>query len=435
MRIRTLLCLGLMGLLGALAFSNRVTAQDPSGQTHYRVIDLGTLGGSFSSGNAINQIGWVTGNSTNASGVELATLWLRGLQIPLGTLGGPNSDVAWPVKSNLGLISGVSQTAQADPLGETFSCPAFFGPSTYSCAAFAWQNGKMTQLPGLGGNNSIGAGDNDLGQIVGWAEEDVNDPTCAPPSPGAVQYLQFEAALWQRDREGNWEVTELPPYPGDPDGAATAINDLGQTVGISGTCDVAIGAYSAIHALLWEHGQPIDLGAFGGHGWNTPQAINNRGVVVGFDNGPDDVVDGQLQFRWVAFIWTKETGTVKIGFLPGDQMSQATDVNNQNQVVGVSYADYSFDNPRAFIYQNRTITPLNSLIGSASADWDITATGGINDQGQIAAQANPVLNGVVNTNVAHAVLLAPANPGDPMAYGEIHTVVMSRGGERGRLIR
>jgi probable HAF family extracellular repeat protein len=430
MKIRTLVSLGLMSLLAALAFSIRLTAQDSPQPVHYRLIDLGTLGGPFSSGNAINAIGWITGNSTKASGAQLATVWLGGLQIPLGTLGGPNSDVAWPVKSNFGLISGISQTSQPDPLGESFSCPAFFGPSTYSCVAFAWQNGQMTQLPGLGGNNSIGGGDNDLGQIVGWAEEDLNDPTCAPPAPGAVQYLQFEATLWQRDREGIWQVTELPPYPGDPDGAATAINDLGQAVGISGTCDVAIGAYSAIHPLLWEHGQPIDLGDFGGHGWNTPQAINNRGVVVGFDNGPNDVIDGQLQFRWVAFIWTKETGTVKIGFLPGDQMSQATDVNNRDQIVGVSYADYSFDNPRAFIYQNRTITSLNSLIGSASANWDITATGGINDRGEIAAQANPVSNGVVNANVAHAVLLIPCSPEDPVAYGKIHTFAMPRTGER-----
>lgn len=413
-----------VGLLASIGVTSRLTAQNsPSQQPrHYRVIDLGTLGGSVSAGNAVNNAGWVTGFSTEASSVQLATLWANGRQIPLGTLGGPNSDVAWPVKNDFGLISGISENGKPDPLGETFSCPAFGLVSGNSCVAFAWQGDHMVQLPGLGGNNSIGGGDNDLGQIVGWAEDATQDSTCVSGG-GLTQILQFEATLWQRDRHGNWQVRELPPYAGDPDGAATAINDLGQAVGISGQCDVAIGAYSAIHALLWEDGQPISLGSLGGSGWNTPQAINSRGVVVGFDNGPNDVISGALQFRWQAFIWTKENGMVSLGALPGDEMSQATDVNDQNQIVGVSYLDYNFDNPRAFIYQNGAMTPLNSLIGSASENWDVSSTGGINDRGEIGAQANVVSNGVV-TAEAHAVLLIPCDPDDPVAYGETRQFVI-----------
>ena len=423
MKRQNLPCLASVIALSAFALVIRLVAQDPAGPPHYRVLDLGTLGGPVSAGNAINNIGWVTGFSTKADGTLLATLWANGAQIPLGTLGGPNSNIAWPVKNNFGLISGVSENGVHDPLNETFSCPAFGFFSGNSCVAFAWQNGVMTQLPGLGGNNSIGAGDNDLGQIVGWAEKNVADPTCAPPSPSATQFLQFEATLWERDFSGKWRVRELPPLPGDPDGAATAINDLGQAVGISGQCDVAIGAYSAIHALLWENGKPVDLGNLGGHGWNTPAAINNRGVITGFVNGPNDVVNGQLQIRWVSFNWTRERGMKGIGPLPGDAMSQATDINDLNQIVGVSYSDFSFDNPRAFIYQNGTITPLNSLIGSATANWDISSTGGIDDLGVIAAQANIVSNGVV-TSAAHAVLLVPSAPDDPVAYGEPQRVVV-----------
>lgn len=404
-----------------------VVAAIPSGAqaplerpVHYRVMDLGTLGGPVSAANAINNIGWATGFSTEASGVQLATLWAGGAQIPLGTLGGPGSDVAWPVKNNFGLISGVSENGKADPLGETFSCPAFNLLSGNSCVAFAWQFGHMTQLPGLGGNNSIGAGDNNLGQIVGWAEKSVHDASCAPPAAGAVQFLQFEATLWQRDWSGGWRVQELPPFAGDPDGAATAINDRGQAVGISGQCDVAIGAYSAIHALLWENGEPIDLGNLGGHGWNTPGAINNRGVIAGFANGPNDVVGGQLQFRFLAFIATKGQSMQSLGTLPGDAMSEATDINDENQVVGVSFADFFFDNPRAFIWQNDKMTELNSLIGSASAKWDISSTGGINDRGEIAAQANVISNGVVTTE-AHAVLLVPCDADDAVGYGETHS--------------
>jgi probable HAF family extracellular repeat protein len=345
--------------------------------------------------------------SSNETGdtVQLATLWLPGQQIPLGTLGGPSSNVLWPVKNNSGLISGVTENGSHDPLNETFSCPVFGFGSGNSCVAFAWKNGRMTQLPGLGGNNSIGAGVNNRGQIVGWAENPIHDPTCVSRR-GLVQVLQFEAVIWEVN-EGQWQVRQLPPYPGDPDSAATAINDAGQVVGISGLCSVAIGGYSAIHAVLWEGGHPIDLHNLGGHGWNTPAAINNRGAVVGFANQPNDVSNGSLAFLPEAFLWTREGGIQGLRTLPGDAISEATDINDEGQVVGVSYGGTDFSNPRAFIYQNGMMTPLNQLLSkSDQAGFYISSTGGINDLGEIAAQANLVSNGVVTTTL-HAVLLVP----------------------------
>jgi probable HAF family extracellular repeat protein len=391
-------------VIAALLSPPRLGAQQA---VSYRVVDLGTLGGSVSSGNTINDLGWVMGSSNETGDlIQLATLWLPGQQIPLGTLGGPSSNVFWPVKSDSGLISGTSENGMHDPLNETFSCPVFGFASGNSCVAFAWKNGQIAQLPGLGGNNSIGGGDNNRGQIVGWAENAVHDPTCISGG-GLVQVLQFEAVVWELN-DGRWQVRELPPYPGDPDSAATAINDAGQVVGISGTCDVAIGAYSAIHAVLWQNGRPIDLHNLGGHGWNTPVAINEQGVVAGFANQPDDLAGGSLAFLPEAFIWTPEGGMRGLGTLPGDAISEATDINAAGQVVGVSYASADFSNPRAFIYQGGRMTPLNQLLSkSDQASFDISSTGGINDRGEIAAQANLVANGVV-TSTLHAVLLVPA---------------------------
>ena len=125
MRTRTLMNLAKASFLAALPLSTPLVAQGQPTPVHYRVIDLGTLGGSTSSGNAINNLGWVTGSSNEASGAQIATLWIDGLQIPLGTLGGPSSDVAWPVKNNFGLISGITENGKHDPLNESFSCPAF----------------------------------------------------------------------------------------------------------------------------------------------------------------------------------------------------------------------------------------------------------------------------------------------------------------------
>jgi len=160
---------------------------------------------------------------------------------PLGTLGGANSAVAWPVKSNNGVIVGISETADADPLGEDFSCWPFFAagvPTGKICKGFRWQNGQMTALPPFpGGYSSYATGINNQGKVVGWAENGIHDPTCDP----SFQILQFRAAMW----ELNGTMHELPPLPGDSTSAATAINDLGQVVGISGDCGIAVGSVIA----------------------------------------------------------------------------------------------------------------------------------------------------------------------------------------------
>src|SRR5262249_14705682 len=225
-----------LALLAALLMPVHRGAQDSPNPTHYVVFDLGTLGGANAGGNSINNINnpsWVTGTSTlDGNQVAHAALWVNGSKIDLGALGGPgsNSGIAWPVKNEHGIIVGFSETAEVNPLGERFSCPSFFlgVPRTgHSCQGFKWANGTMTPLPTLGGFNSYATGVNNRGQVVGWAENTVHDPTCVPPR----QVLQFRAVMWGRK---NSEIQELPPLPGDTSSAATAINDEGQVVGISG---------------------------------------------------------------------------------------------------------------------------------------------------------------------------------------------------------
>src|SRR5262249_39574326 len=144
---------------------------DQGEPSRYHVIKLPTLGGA-SAGNSINNLFWVSGQS-NLAGDQImrASLWLFGFfQIDLGTLGGPTRAVLWPVKNNRGLISGVAETADLDPLGEEWSCSAFFPTSTgHICRGFVWERGKMRGLPTLGGNNGFATGTNNLGQTVGWA--------------------------------------------------------------------------------------------------------------------------------------------------------------------------------------------------------------------------------------------------------------------------
>jgi probable HAF family extracellular repeat protein len=239
---------------------------------------------------------------------------------------------------------------------------------------FKWQNGQMKALPTLGGNNGFATAVNDRGQIVGWAENKVHDPTCVAP-----QVLQFEAVVWG---PGDNQIQQLLPYGSDPDSAATGINHDGQVVGISGICQNAVGNQSAAHALLWNNGVPVDLGNLGGRAWNTPMAINNRGVIVGFSDLVGDQGGSNPNFH--AFRWVQPGPMQDLGTLSGDAISEALGVNAQGQIVGVSFAE-GFANPRAFIFQHGSMVDLNTLTQQNSPVY-LEVGGDINDEGVIVGQ-------------------------------------------------
>ncbi len=368
----------------------------------YTVVSLATLGGASSGANSINNRNWASGLSSLASSSYIhAALWENGgAPIDLGTLGGPNSAVEWPVNNDRGLIAGISETNEAQKLGETWSCAEGFfpqPPSGHICRGFAWQNHHMTQLPTLGGNNGFATGANDRGQIVGWAETRNHDSTCTPP-----QVLGFEAVIYQL--KGGSKIEELAPYHGDKDGAATEINDAGQVVGISGRCDQAVGRFTAHHAVMWERGRTIDLGNLGGTAWNTPMAINARGDVVGFSDLSGDS-SGNPNFH--AFLWTRGHGMQDLGTLYGDEYSEALGINDSGAIVGVSYG-VSFSTSRAFIYENGKMTDLNTLTGSSSPLYLLFAND-INDKGVIAGGGCVLVSGSCGSSQP-AFMATPVSP-------------------------
>jgi uncharacterized membrane protein len=205
---------------------------------------------------------------------------------------------------------------------------------------------------------------------VGWAENGVQDPTCDPD----FQILQFRAAIWEPDGS----MRELPPLPGDSTSAATAINDRGDVVGISGACGIAVGGVSAAHAVLWHNGVPHDIGNFGGDQWNTPTAINNHGTVVGFSLPASQ--EGTTNFE--AFIWTAETGIQPLGLPEGDTKSEALGLNEKNQVVGLSENDAG---PYAILWEDGKFYNLNCLTIAGSPQ--LLFANDINDEGRIVGEA------------------------------------------------
>ena len=103
----------------------------------FTIKDLGTLGGTWSEGRAINDEGWVVGMSDIGGGVYHAFLWKDGHMTDLGTLGGTTSKALGI--NNAGEIVGSSAIA-----GDAVS------------HAFLWRRGRMIDLGGLGGNYAEG---------------------------------------------------------------------------------------------------------------------------------------------------------------------------------------------------------------------------------------------------------------------------------------
>jgi len=363
-------------------------------QLQYRITILSSLGGTNSRANSINDLGIVGGYSKLAgNAVRRASVWAFGHQYDLGSLGGPayNSSIAWPVKNVVGIVSGISETGEINPLGETWSCGFFFGTTGNVCAGFVWEWGVMHRLPTLGGYNGYATGTNNWGETAGWAENTVHDTTCAADSD---QILQFRPVTWA---PGTHAVRELALIAGDTSGAATAINDRHQVVGISGTCDQAVGRRTAAHAVLWDGSRVTDLGNLGAELWNTPSAINQHGDIVGFAGTVPDDIDGNFTH---AFLKRKNARMQDLGVLNGDISSTATGINEWGQVVG--YSNDEAGHFRAFLWQNGAMVDLKSLAPEFAGQL-VLATD-INNFGQIAGRGIDPDTGAVIAFVATPVL-------------------------------
>src|SRR5579862_9776822 len=117
----------------------------------------------------------------------------------------------------------------------------------------AAQSYTVTDLGTLGGVTSAAGAINNVGQVVGYAEN---------------QRKQNHAFLWSSDT-GMVDLGLL--HTGDIESFSRAINDSGTVVGISGS-----------YAFLWTQDSGMqDLGNLGG-GYADASGINNLGQVLGF---------------------------------------------------------------------------------------------------------------------------------------------------------
>jgi probable HAF family extracellular repeat protein len=301
-----------------------------------------------------------------------------GLNIDLGTLGKPdgNSWINWGGINDRGEAVGMSETADLDPNGEDI---CGFG-THLTCVPFLWRDGHMSALPTVGGNNGQASAINNRGEVVGFAETANADPTC-PPSPAELP------VLWERG-----QAHALPLVGTDPDGFANGINDQGQAVGYSGNCT------TALHAVLWKNNTAFVLQDTGHARSNFAFAINNLGQIVGKVRS----VDGTT---YVAALWQPDGALTILGILPGDHAAFATGINNRGQVVG-NNVDSSNNWSHGFIWQNRVMTDLNTLIPADSNLFIISASN-INERGQISGMAT--VHTGPHAGEIHAYLATPVD--------------------------
>ena len=346
-----------MRCLFAVVISLFLLTEHGNAQITYTLKDLGTLGGSTSAANAINNDARVAGGSY----LPLDEAYNAFITDPdgempraLGTLGGTTSD-------GRGITSD----------GRVAGSSTISGGANRAFLSAA-NGGMLVNLGTLGGANSYGYAVNNFGQVAGSSQ---------PAGSG------FEHAFLSDPNGG--ALKDLGTLTGGSISQAFAVNAIGQVAGQSNSS-------SGLRAFISDPngGALRSLGTLGGT-VSTAAGINDVGQVVG--RAALATAGVQHAFRSAP----NGGALLDLGTL-GGPFSVGLGINNVGMVVGYSRLS---DNAtlHGFVYiDGRGMLNLNSLVQN-SGGWIVEEARAINDFGEIAGVGD--FNGV-----KHAILLTPVMP-------------------------
>lgn len=294
-------------------------------------------------------------------------------------------------------------------------------------AFFYSPNGGVSYLGPLGGSSPTNAtAINALGQLAGYASGIDDTSILYTPSTGgqpnpirvsegwsthratgindAGVVVGYGHTIFRTDTRGyvydpQLGLRWLEPYSGGDQTGAYAINNKGQIAGYSN------GPFpNDIEAVIFDGDGVHRLGFLPGAGaagrpYSLAWDINDAGQVIGISS--TTAAD-----RYQSFIYQAETGMQPIPGLAGmyGGFAAAAALNNLGWIVGAQSPQYagSYD-ARGFIYTPDDGTrSLTDLLAPESRGWIILAASDINDHGQIAATAARI--GMVGS---YPVLLTP----------------------------
>jgi probable HAF family extracellular repeat protein len=196
--------------------------------------------------------------------------------------------------------------------------------------AVLFENGKLLEIPALGGKESNARGINDKGQVVGAASRDDG---------------HWRAYLYDK-QSGLHELGTL----GGPSSHGVAINQHGDVAGFADT------PKAQWHAFLFErNGAMRDLGTLGG-ALSFAAGMNNSKQVVGSASLANEVRH--------AFVYDAARGMVDLGTL-GGQQSGAVAINDHGVIVGAS--ETKNGRWHAFIHDGKRMIDLGEQIGQGDS--------------------------------------------------------------------
>ena len=367
--------------------------------TRYKLIDLGTFGGPSSyiapseDGGPGNPTRALTNNGVvvGAASTDMldpfsqecddcfaqhAFQWQQGVLTDLGTLGGNNSDLT-------SVAHWINDRGWVAGFSQTGGVDSFTGaPAGHPVL---WENGEIFDLGTLGEEFATATALNNTGQVVGFSFDGVPDPISPFFNP-----TESRAFLWHSG------VMQDLGTLGGVDAGAFAINEAGQVAGISATNTTPndTTGIPTVHPFLWDRGRMIDLGSLGGtlSGVDGPTILlNNRGQVAGTSTLAGDTT-------YHPFLWGH--GVMRdLGTLGGDTgfvtwITDAGDVMGTADLPGPSGSQ----NHHAFLWRNGVMTDLGTLGSTSHAE-------GINSQGQIVGRSTPI-----GSPIQHAFLWEHGGP-------------------------